>query len=411
MTDNKVYRRSFLAAFGLLPMMALFPIFNVYVPVILQTGHPLWVSGKITLPDEIPGFGLSPSMSYFIMTWDNIAGIILAWWIGRQSDRFGNSRKPWIIVGVLMAAISFALLPIVNSLYLFLFFVLLFSTGLAVFRTPALAWLGDLFKQQERSRANGMFMLLRGLMGVFALVAAALIYKHGGITWLFVIVAVIAITLSLVAVLTVDESASESTKQTVEKINAKHLIKQPKLTPLLILILTLYMAYQGLIISIGPFAKFELNIDLSIVPLAMALFLFLRSGFSIPFGVLGERWGHEKMTTVGLLLLFLANIAGYFLVHSTPGFFIYLAFMGPLIAMTLVSILPMLFAICHKIGHATTISLFVITVQIGAIIGPISFGWFVEISETNRASLLSAAACIFIAFLSSYYLFKLQHKS
>lgn len=402
--NNKIWRRSFFASFGLLPMMALFPIYNVYVPVMLQTGHPLWESGKVVLSEEMMGFALSPSMSYFIMTWDNLAGVLLAWWVGKQADLFSNSRKPWIIIGVLLSAISFAFLPTLDSVYTFLFCILLFSVGLAIFRTPALAWIGDLFEQRDRSRANGMFMMTRGVIGVAALIGAALIYKHGGIMMLFIIAAAVAVSLSLVAVIAVDESRLVEKVKVKEDVKFRHLIKEPRVFPLLVVILMLYMAYQGLIVSVGPFAKFDLKMDLSVVPLALALFLVLRSGFSIPFGILSEKWGHEKSTTIGLALLFLVNILGYLFVRSTVGFFIYLAALGPLIALTVVSLLPMLFETCKKVGHATTISLFVLTVQIGAIIGPISFGWLVEASGSNRTSLISAAICVFISMIASYRL-------
>src|SRR5437899_12794763 len=55
------------------------PVFDTFVPVLLQAGHPLWqnTTGRSALP---AGFALAPSLAFFIMTWDNVINLFVHPW-------------------------------------------------------------------------------------------------------------------------------------------------------------------------------------------------------------------------------------------------------------------------------------------------------------------------------------------
>jgi hypothetical protein len=44
-------------------------VFDTFVPVLLQAGHPLWHNTTGLLAPPV-GFALAPSLAFFIMTWD-----------------------------------------------------------------------------------------------------------------------------------------------------------------------------------------------------------------------------------------------------------------------------------------------------------------------------------------------------
>ena len=44
-------------------------VFDTFVPVLLQAGHPLW-HNTTDLQAPPVGFALAPSLAFFIMTWD-----------------------------------------------------------------------------------------------------------------------------------------------------------------------------------------------------------------------------------------------------------------------------------------------------------------------------------------------------
>ena len=77
-------------------------VFDTFVPVLLQAGHPLWHND--TGPHApLVGFALAPSLAFFIMTWDNVINLFVHPLAGVRSDqtwtRWGR-RKPWLLVGV-----------------------------------------------------------------------------------------------------------------------------------------------------------------------------------------------------------------------------------------------------------------------------------------------------------------------
>jgi len=84
------YRKTFLVGFGFLGISIIWPIFNQYIPLILQAGNPeferqLLAEGR-AIPD-IVGFALPPSLALFIMTWDNLINVFVQPWVGERSDR------------------------------------------------------------------------------------------------------------------------------------------------------------------------------------------------------------------------------------------------------------------------------------------------------------------------------------
>ena len=165
------YGKTFLLGFGFLGISIIWPIFNQYIPIFLQAGNrefeiQLLAEGR-SIP-EIVGFGLAPSLALFIMTWDNILNMFIQPWVGAKSDLTWNCfgrRKPWILIGAPIALLGFIFIPIAQSLIAIAVFILITNLGMAIFRSPTVAWLGDLFEPNERSKANGIINLMGGIGG------------------------------------------------------------------------------------------------------------------------------------------------------------------------------------------------------------------------------------------------------
>ncbi|MEI2689581.1 MAG: MFS transporter [Anaerolineae bacterium] len=103
----------------------------------------------------------------FILTWDNIINMFFQPWVGSRSDRthtrFGR-RKPWLMLGAPMAALFFILVPFVRENFILIALAILGTNlGMALFRSPTIAYLGDLFQPEERSKANGVINLMGGV--------------------------------------------------------------------------------------------------------------------------------------------------------------------------------------------------------------------------------------------------------
>ena len=74
----------------------------------------------------------------------------------------------------------FISVPFVRHNLLFIALAILGTNiGMALFRSPTVAYLGDLFPAKQRSKANGVINLMGGLGGAIALFGGGALYKMG----------------------------------------------------------------------------------------------------------------------------------------------------------------------------------------------------------------------------------------
>jgi len=157
-------------------------VFDTFVPVLLQAGHPLW-HNTTGLHAPPVGFALAPSLAFFIMTWDNLINLFVHPWAGVRSDqtwtRWGR-RKPWILVGVPMAVGGLIAIPLARTLAGVMVAILVANLGRALFVPPMVAWLGDLFPAPQRSQANAAFSLVSGVMAMLVLGTSGILFERVG---------------------------------------------------------------------------------------------------------------------------------------------------------------------------------------------------------------------------------------
>src|SRR2546428_3092778 len=65
-------------------------VFDTFVPVLLQAGHPLW-RNDTGLHTPLVGFALAPSLAFLIMTWDNLINIVVHPWAGVRVTTRGRA--------------------------------------------------------------------------------------------------------------------------------------------------------------------------------------------------------------------------------------------------------------------------------------------------------------------------------
>ena len=70
------------------------------------------------------------------------------------------------MLGAPLAAVFFILVPFVRENFILIALAILGTNiGMALFRSPTVAYLGDLFEPTERSKANGVINLMGGVGG------------------------------------------------------------------------------------------------------------------------------------------------------------------------------------------------------------------------------------------------------
>jgi MFS family permease len=389
--------KTFLLGFGFLGISIIWPIFNQYIPLILQAGNPeferqLLAEGR-ALP-TIVGFGLAPSLAMFIMTWDNLLNMFIAPWAGSVSDRTWNRlgrRKMWILLGAPIALLAFVFIPVAQSVLAVLVFILITNFGMALFRSPTVAWLGDLFERDDRSKANGVINLMGGVGGLLAYFGSGMIFNafeasspQMARVLPFVAGAIVTAVALITAIIFVKEPRTlpggEDTEKPNVLKNARMLFSSPDKSGVFVLlsILFWFMAFNALETGLSSFAVFSLGMRPGTASIYAGLVTISFIIFSIPAGFLGTRFGRGEIIRVGLIGLIALLLFGFFFVKGTILFAIVLIVTGGFWAMVNVNSLPLVYdhGDERRIGAFT--GLYYFSSQLAAVLGPTLGGLLVD---------------------------------
>jgi len=389
------WSKTFLLGFGFLGISIIWPIFNQYIPIFLQAGNPEFEAKLLAEGLEIPkvvGFGLAPALAMFIMTWDNIINIFVQPWVGAKSDRTWNRfgrRKGWILLGAPVALLSFIFIPAAQSLLAIATFILITNFGMALFRSPTVAWLGDLFEANDRSKANGVINLMGGVGGLLAYFGGGMLFNAFGRSAPFLAGAVATIAALVTVLLFVKEPRQIAVEEAdkASRVGAAHvldnvrtLFANPNKSGLFVLlgILLWFMAFNALETGLSSFAVFSLGIKpgtASILTGTMTISFIL---FAVPAGLFGSKWGRRNTIRVGLIGLTLLLLAGYFVVQSAVTLVIVLVLGGAFWALVNVNSLPLVYDYGDERRIGAYTGLYYFSSQLAAVLGPTLGGLLVD---------------------------------
>ncbi len=366
------YGRTFLLAFGFFGISLIWPIFNNFVPIFLK------------------GFGLSATLVGFVMTWDNYLNMFVQPVVGERSDhtrtRFGR-RKPWMLAGAPLAAVFFVFIPALRSVAAVMFAILLTNFGMALFRAPTVALLGDVFPPHQRSTANGVINFMGGVGAIVAFLVGGALYKLGRITPFAFGSIMMLISVALV-VLFIQEPDPPDEIPESERMsfldNLREVMNAADRSGLYILlaILCWFIGYNAVETWLSSFGKFTLGINegrMSMLTSGLALMFVL---FAIPSGLLATRFGRRRVILVGiggLVLLFLYGMA----VQSEAMLIPLLVLGGVFWALINVNSLPMVYDVGgdQRIGAFT--GLYYLASNIAAVAGPQVVGILIDVTGGN----------------------------
>lgn len=394
------WKRAVIIGFGVITISVVWPIFNTYVPILLQAGNPLWndgIAANAARGYDVRGFGLAPAFAFFIMTWDNILHALLAPWIGARSDhtwtRLGR-RKPWLLFGVPLTLVGFLLIPIAPTLFLMIAGILLTNLGTALYRTPVTAWLSDLFPPEERSKASGVNNTMRGIAAIFVLMAGGILFERYGIGAPFLLAAAILLLATGIAVIGVSEPRSlaiEQPTQLDDHLPADTYGTHPKLTDdarnrFLILMVTFlaFTAFTALETGHSSFAVFALGISPGQAALYAGAFVLPYIAGSIPSAYLATLLARRQTIQIGLFLFALAGLFGFLSITNKTTYLFTLIICGLGAALIFVNLVALFLDTTRAQSAGAGMGQFVLTWQLGSILGPIGAGYLIEWSASQH---------------------------
>lgn len=374
------YGKTFLVGFGFFGISIIWPLFNSLIPPLLED------------------LGLSALVVGFIMTWDNIINMFVQPWVGSLSDRthtrFGR-RKPWMMAGAPIAALFFILVPFVREHFVLIALMILGTNlGMALFRAPTVAYLGDLFKPEDRSQANGVINLMGGVASAIALFGGGSLYKLG-VPLPFIVgagVMLIAILIVLLRVrepgVTDQEVANRDEPSLLD--NLRGVTSGPDKSGLLLLgaIFFWFVGWNAMEAFFTIYARNVLDIDVGTGTQMLTAFAATFILFAIPSGIIATRFGRKPIIITGLTGMLIGLIAGFF-IHNPTVLLVTLGIMGFFWSLVNINSLPMVYDLGgeHSIGAFT--GLYYFSSSAAAITGPILGGWMMDLAGHGAIWLFS----------------------
>ncbi|OIO95265.1 MAG: hypothetical protein AUK03_05750 [Anaerolineae bacterium CG2_30_64_16] len=378
------WRKTFILGFGFFGISVIWPLFNSLIPPMLED------------------LGLSAAVIGFILTWDNIINMFVQPWVGSRSDRthsrFGR-RKPWLMAGAPLAAVFFILVPFVREHFVLIALAILGANiGMALFRSPTVAYLGDLFRPAQRSKANGVINLMGGVGGAVALFGGGALYKLG-VPLPFIVgagIMLIAIAIVLLAVQEPDlsgEPASAAEPGMLDNIRQVATDRNRSGLFLLAAIFAWFVGWNAMEAFFTLYARNVLGVSVGTGTQMLTAFAATLIIFAIPSGLIATRFGRKPTIITGLGGMVVGLILG-FIVHNPTLVLALLAVMGAFWALVNINSLPMVYDLSGRRSIGAYTGLYYLASSLAAITGPFVAGVLIDLTNYRIIWLFSA---VFIA--------------
>ncbi len=332
------YKRTILIGLAFMSILAFWQVYDQVIPYILENV-----------------FGLRTFSANAIMSVDNILAIFMLPLFGALSDktrtRLGK-RTPYILFGTIGAVILIMGLSYFTAQrrlagFIIVLFMLLFT--MAVYRTPAVAYMPDVTEKPLRSKANAIINLIGYLGGIFSTVVMMFLltsektasgestYARGqSFTPLFMVTAGFMLVTVLIMVFTVRENKvlAETNIQAEEpETPAAPTEKLPRpvfrsLVLILISVFLWFMAYNAVTTAFSRYCVNVWGTDLGTSSGYLLCATVAAIAAFLPLGFLSGKLGRKKTILLGITLMTVCYAAAIFIQVQTPIMYALFALVG-----------------------------------------------------------------------------------
>ena len=331
-------------------------------------------------------FHFNETVSGAIMAADNVLALFLLPFFGSLSDRTHTKigkRKPFIILGTVLAIVFLVILPIFDNSYYaghstammvgFVVTLALLLIAMGTYRSPAVALMPDVTPKPLRSKANAIINLMGAVGGILYLAVAAVLYPNSKVQGLdhvnysplfFVIAGIMVVAIVLLTIL-IDEPQLVRENQELEAQHPEWNLAEddgsgnevlpPEVKKSLYLLLASialwFIGYNGVTTWFTTYVDQVMGQGLG----GASTCLLIATGGAIvsyiPIGNLAHKIGRKRTIKIGVAMLALCFLAGFFLTtmfdHINLIMFIVFALVGFAWAAINVNSLPMVVEMCR----------------------------------------------------------------
>ena len=361
-------KRTVLVGFAFLAICSFWQMYDNLIPLMLTNT-----------------FHVDETISGAIMAADNVLALFLLPLFGGLSDKCRSKlgrRRPFILVGTLMAVCLMVGIPMIDDSYFaapapwklaaFIGLLGLLLVSMATYRSPAVALMPDVTPKPLRSKANAIINLMGAVGGVIYLIITSVLYRtkpgageHLSYVPLFLIVAGIMLLALIVLMTCVNEPKLCAEQEEYEKAHPEQNLTvsnenskteelpadvKRSLSFLLVSIALWFIGYNAITTWFTTYAQNVWNMSLGDSSLCLTIATVGAILSYIPVGNVASKIGRRKTICFGVCLLassFLASFI-YTLVSDqfSPVLYVLFVLVGIAWASINVNSLPMVVEMC-----------------------------------------------------------------
>lgn len=342
---------------------------TIFSANILSVFFPLWLTK--TLGGQPFHYSIAYSSSLFI-------SVILAIIVGKYADRLGK-RKSIFLMSVTLSAICLFALSNINSLLpalaVFFFVNLFYQQSLVLYNSLLLS----VSVEKNRAFSSGIGVAIGYVGGAAGLLLISRVSATE--TSAFVLVAFGFVLFSLPTGIFVREQPYKA----LSGVSVRNILKDKRFLLFILSCLFLTEAAHTIIIFMSIYLDKVYGMERNDIVIVIATAAAVAALASPLIGRLSDRFGASRVFN----LLFPAWAAAFCIFPFIPGIFIYAAGItfGILLASVWTTIRPVLIELSPKEEIATRFAFLSISERMAAIIGPLWWGFMVEITGYRTATL------------------------
>lgn len=396
--DKLNYRRTFLVGLAFLSISAFWQMYEGIIPLMLKNT-----------------FGMTESVTGYIMAADNVFAIFLLPFFGALSDKCRSPlgrRTPFILIGTACAVVLLPLLPILDNRYvtaptattlvLFVCALAALLISMGSYRSPAVALMPDVTPKPLRSKGNAVINLMGAAGGIIYLIITSILYPkkegdaHVDYLPLFIIVAAIMVISvivlfatirepKLVAEVTAYDEKHPEQNLAVENEHGKQTLPRPVKKSLFFLLCSIglwYIGYNAVSTFFTTYAEEMWNMSAGQASLCLTVATAGAIASYIPVGFIAAKIGRKKCILMGVAVLASAFFAAYVctLLFSefTPLLFVLFVLVGFAWASINVNSLPMVVEMCKGSDVGKFTGYYYTFSMAAQIITPIAAGYLLD---------------------------------
>lgn len=347
------YKQTVLIGFAFMSILCFWQFYDQVIPFLLENK-----------------FGLNTLTANFVMSIDNILAIFMLPLFGAISDKTDTKlgkRTPYILFGTIASVILMCIIAYFVNVINFLGFIItliLLLVDMAVYRTPAVAYMPDVTEKPLRSKANAIINLVGYLGGIFATVAMMFMLKatknadgesvyseNQSFVPIFLVIAAFMLVSVLVMVLLVKENKLKKVVDEggSEEKGAKVKLEKDEKASLILILVSVFLWYAAYNAVTTAFSRYCYNVwhtDLGtssgylLVATVVAIVSF------VPLGFLSNKAGRKATIITGVIMMTVSYGGAFFIRSETPIMYAVFAVVGIGWAAINVNSFPMVVELC-----------------------------------------------------------------